>query len=190
MADRDSDLHNSGAEHERVITVQGMIPPREKFEIMKLIVVRLRILTRHEIKIYGKSSWKLNKWLQRYLSRNRRVFHRERESFIMEIFTKKFNEKCPSVPSDFVSRFPRLMKLHRRHTRRATLLSTCRDNYPTYLNGINGLPILIKVTETRPYVSIIRLPANTVPLYISTEHWSERRGAVHISRTTRKCITS
>lgn len=151
----------------------------------------MRILTRHEIKIYGKSSWKLNKWLQRYLSRNhRRVFHRERESFIMEIFTKKFNEKCPSVPSDFVSRFPRSMKLHRRHTRRATLLSTCRDNYPTYLNGINGLPILIKVTETRPYVSIIRLPANTVPLYISTEHWSERRGAVHISRTTRKCITS
>lgn len=151
----------------------------------------MRSLTRHEIKIYGKSSWKLNKWLQRYLSRNhRRVFHRERESFIMEIFTKKFNEKCPSVPNDFVSRFPRSMKLHRRHTRRATLLSTCRDNYPTYLNGINGLPILIKVTETRPYVSIIRLPANTVPLYISTEHWSERRGAVHISRTTRKCITS
>lgn len=23
----------------------------------------------------------------------------------MEIFTKKFNEKCPSVPSDFVSIF-------------------------------------------------------------------------------------
>lgn len=93
MADRDSDLHNSvnGKQRdERVITVQGMIPPREKFEIMKLIVVRLRILTRHEIKIYGKSSWKLNKWLQRYLSRNRRVFHRERESFIMEIFTKNF----------------------------------------------------------------------------------------------------
>lgn len=37
MADRDSDLHNSGAEHERVITVQGMIPPREKFEIVKLM---------------------------------------------------------------------------------------------------------------------------------------------------------
>lgn len=40
MADRDSDLHNSvnGEQRdERVITVQGMIPLREKFEIVKLM---------------------------------------------------------------------------------------------------------------------------------------------------------
>lgn len=87
MADRDSDLHNSvnGEQSMNASSLyrEWFLPGRNSKSWNGKIVVRLRSLTRHEIKIYRKSSWKLNKWLQRYLSRNhRRVFHRERESFI------------------------------------------------------------------------------------------------------------